>query len=150
MSEITQQQPTQTKRIFLAHPKGLSDDELDGLSKRVGDALAALAASAGKTVAIVVVLGKDDFDARWSQLGSWETWAQEVVDGKLRFGSDEPRYHAIVLTHKQLGNATRLIVQRALAARRPVLLLREDNSLAVISTVFTLDAKNWKGGWWAS
>ncbi len=135
-----------TKRFFLAHPKGLDDAELERLQARAALALTELAAGRAN---VVVTLGKDDFDARWSQLGSWEAWAREVVQGRLSYTSDEPRYHAIVLISPQLGNATRMIVQNALAAGRPVLLLRETGELVVISTVFTLDTNNWKGGWWA-
>lgn len=136
-----------TKRIFLAHPKGLEDAELARLAGRAWHALRLLAVPNADDWNIIVTTGKDDFDARWSQIGSWDAWAAEVVHGKFHYASDEPRYHAIVLTHEKLGNATRLIVQTALAARKPVLLLKGDGTLVVISVVVEENRDNWKSGW---
>jgi hypothetical protein len=130
------------KRIFLAHPKGLDDGELEALRQRAQGALEKL--SAGRA-AVQVTLGKDDFDARWSTLGSWEAWAKEVAIG-VGWADREPRYHAIVVVDKRLGNATRLIVQHAMAAGKPVLRLHEDEMLTVVQAVVQV-GESWKDGW---
>jgi hypothetical protein len=136
-----------TRRIFIAHPKGLPDLELAALEGRVAAAFRLLAGSRADDYKIVPVLGKDDFDARWSRLGSWEAWAREVVRGRFHPASDEPRYHAIVVVSEKLGNATRLIVEEALAAQRPVMRLHEDGTLAVVQGVALQIPDDWKAGW---
>lgn len=108
-----------TYRVFLAHPKALSDEEIDALRDQTHAQLSAVLTD--RTV--VVTPGRDEHAATFRRAGTWDAWARDVARG-VEYGTGEARYHAFVVAPDPgVGRATEGIIRHALAAGKPILLL---------------------------
>jgi hypothetical protein len=108
-----------TYRVFLAHPKALSDEEIDALRDQTRAQLSAVLTD--RTV--VVTPGRDEHAATFRRAGTWDAWARDVACG-IEYGTGEVRYHAFVVAPDPgVGRATEGIIRHALAAGKPILLL---------------------------
>jgi hypothetical protein len=128
-------------RVFLAHAKAASDEEIQSATDRARNALREIAN--GKTVAVTT--GRDDYQRHFARCGSWDAWARDVGQG-IDYLSREPRYHAIVVPTPRVGAATANIVRIALAVAKPVLLLT-DRRLTKVATVVQVSARDFRTGW---
>ena len=106
-------------RIFVAHPKATADADIDALCAEALDRVSA--ALPDRKVAVIA--GRDAYLASYQRCGTWDAWARYIATGG-EYGTGEPAFHAIVVAPLPgIGKATAGIVQHALTANKPVLLL---------------------------
>ncbi len=122
-----------TIRVFIAHSKQDSDARLAEVQERIDHVLRAAASNVpnAKPTKIETVLGRDDHAQNFKRAGSWEAWASDIID-RIDHVTRETIYSAIVVTNRHVGMATARVVEAALRARRPLLLLCEDGTLRPI------------------
>jgi hypothetical protein len=103
-------------RVLLAHPKNLSDEEIDAFRAEVQRAILDVLPERG----VNVTPGRDEYALTFRRCGTWDAWARNAATG-VEYGTGEPRYHAIVVAPSRgVGKATAGILRHALAARKPV------------------------------
>ena len=123
------------KRIFLATAKDESPDKVAEWKAELTTLIPG----------VDVVDGLTDWHANFSRCGGWNGWAEDVATGRDING--RPRYDAILCPRESVGKATAQIVDAALSAGKPVLLLRRDGSVAQVAGVTVVDPESWKAGW---
>lgn len=107
-------------RLFLAHPKNLSDEEIDALRDSVRGAVAYALPDRD----VEVTTGRDDYATTFRRCGTWTAWAKNVATG-VEYGTGLPRYHAIVVAPvSAVGKATGEILRAAMSAHKPVFLFQ--------------------------
>lgn len=134
-----------TVRVFIAHSKQDGDAYLDVAKERIATTLKNAAIAQGKMVTIECVLGRDDHVENFKRAGSWDAWAQDVID-RIDYVTRDPVYAAIVVTSNVVGAATARIVERALSAARPILLFCDDGTLRPIREIRHVSS-DFKAGW---
>jgi len=135
-----------TVRVFIAHSKSDDDELLSRVHVRVLSILQNAARSQGKVVTVECVLGRDDFADNFKRAGSWEAWAQDIID-RIDYVTRELVYGAIIVTNRFIGKATAGIADRALAAHRPILLFDDDGLLRPIREIRQVSASDPRTGW---
>lgn len=102
-------------RVFFAHRRDATDWPLGRVAvERI------FRAAIGDARTVEVRAGYEDWHERFKFCGSWDAWAIDVGAGTT-YGTQEPRYHAIVVPDRDgLGRATEQIVRVALAKHKPV------------------------------
>ena len=104
-------------RVFFAHPKRMSDEETDRLTRAVQTVFS------DDGIRAIVIPGRDDYMTYGPSAGTFQAWAVDVV---TRTNPDRsPFYDAIVVPGRVIGSATRIIVQGALAQKIPVLVVEQ-------------------------
>jgi hypothetical protein len=115
-------------RLLLAHPKNLSDEEIDALSAEARGVVKA--ALPDRDVSITP--GRDEYAATFRRCGTWEAWARNAATG-VEYGTGLPRYHAIIVAPAaSVGRATAGILRHAIAAGKPVFLLAGGDLMRVL------------------
>lgn len=142
-----------TLRCFLAHPKAISDEDIERL-KLMATALAENEVrKAGGARRIEVVTGRDDFAARAVEAGGWEAWCASVGKGTAwRDGTLQPLFDVIIVTPRRtFGKATAQILHAAFGVRKPVFVLvdEEEPKLVSVQGVFVGDRKDFQNGFYA-
>jgi len=127
-------------RVFLAHGKMCSTDDLKRLEATLDRALTAYAQ--GRP--FVIVTGRDYFEERFKAAGSWDAWAEEV-GSSVDYVTRRPLFDAIAVPSLRVGAGTARIVKAALAADRLVLHF-DEGSIQRIRGVKEIDPSNWKTG----
>lgn len=129
-------------RIFLAHAKGDSDQQIkwwcDHISRKIH-------ASATHGTAFSIVLGRDDYEQNFKRCGSWDAWTQDVVD-RIDHATRESVYHAIVVPHESIGAATAKIIENALVKSLPVIRIDEGGAFMRVVGVDRV-SESYKDGW---
>jgi BMFP domain-containing protein YqiC len=134
-----------TIRVFVAHAKSDPDDVIDRIQKKVSETICNAAKASGSDVEIKIFLGRDDFAENFKRCGSWDAWAEDVVN-RIDFATRLVVYDAIVVTNQVIGAATQAIIRSALAAHRPILLFCNDSVLRPIRGVNRV-SEDFKAGW---
>ena len=131
-----------TLRVFLAHPKGLSESEIAALVELVHAVITRL-----KPDALVrVVTGFEDWTRSFKACGSWDAWTKRVGSG-VSFTSREPLYHAIVVApSRYVGHATKEIVLHAAKARKPIGYF-DGAALRRVVGIHEHNDRDYKAGW---
>ena len=127
--------------IFLASPKGTPDSEVEGALALVQERFSAAIPHAD----IVVVPARTEWDRSFTQSGSWDAWATHVATG-VDYELRTPLYNAIACTTEMVGKATAQIAERAIGARRMVVLV-QGTVIARVTSVTCVDSDNWQSGW---
>lgn len=134
-------------RIFLAHPKSFSDEQI---AYWINETVKQFS---GEYPEITVISGRDDYMQNAPSAGTWKAWAQDVVT-RMDSSTREPWYDVIVSPGSLVGGATRLIAAYALSADRPVLVISENQAdtgarieMARVREVVEIDPKDYVGGW---
>ncbi len=127
--------------IFLASPKGVPDDDIEGARVLVQEHFSAAIPHAD----VLVVPAKTEWDRSFTQCGSWDAWATHVATG-VDYEFRTPLYNAIACTTQMVGKATAQIAERAISARRMVVLVN-GTALAQVTSVTCVDSDNWQSGW---
>ena len=126
-------------RVFMAHPKGWSDDQIDETKTQIERSMSA---DLGKTV--TVIPGRDDYNEYIYIDGSFGNWAQNVptrMDTRTR----DNFYKAIVVTTEVIGAATVIIVKHALKAKLPVAYFNiDEQSVHQVIDLDVLDPDDYK------
>jgi hypothetical protein len=93
-----------------------------------------------------VIAARDDWKKNQSSMESIQTWARHVGGGwSLMEG--RPTYDLIVCPRQFVGNWTALIVNAALASRRPVAYFGLGDSLETVNRIRHVDPEDWQNGW---
>lgn len=129
-------------RVFVAHRK---DDSLDLGALRDAIYAALVLESKGRRE-VRVTLGRDDYNANASRLGSWNAWIRDVATG-LDYVTREPRFHAYIVPDERIGKATAEILAMALHCRKPVLRWLGNGQFRPISLVQKVAERDFKSGW---
>lgn len=134
-------------RLFLAHPKRMSDEEIEWWVKAV------MAQFHGEYPDAQVVPGRDDYAMFGPSAGTFQTWAVDVVTRSN--GAGGLFYDAIVVTGRTIGAATRIIVNGAMASNIPVLVAEKNDAdtgapveFAPAREVITENDQDYVNGWW--
>ena len=127
-------------RVFLAHAKSTTEAEIERLAGHLHRALAAYAQ--GRPFEIVT--GRDYFEERFKECGSWDAWATEVATG-VDYVTRRPLFDAIAVPSLRVGAGTARIVRAALDVDRLVLHF-DEGSIQRIRRVSTVDSQDWKSG----
>jgi len=145
MDQADQQKAYQTaKKVFLAHPKDC-DGELPGITVQVQAAIEKLPRPAG--VRVILYSGRDDYDACFKALGSWDAWTTNVATG-VHPTTRRPNYDVIVVAPQAvIGRATKDIVEKALKAGKPVLLFTRGKLARVRGVETRAGDADFKAGW---
>jgi len=102
------------RRFFLAHSK-----RDNAIEERIAQARTAMDTFAqGKPY--TVVAGRDFFNERFKEAGSWPAWTSLVATG-VDFATRAPLFHAILVPHGAVGAGTAEIIRKSIEAGKPVL-----------------------------
>ena len=127
-------------RVFLAHSKGSTVAEIERLAGRLSRALEVYA----QGQPFEIVTGRDYFEERFKECGSWDAWAAEVATG-VDYVTRKPLFDAIAVPSLRVGAGTARIVRAALDADRLVLRF-DEGSIQRIRRVSTVYSQDWKSG----
>lgn len=134
-------------RIFLAHPKRFTDDEIKWWTDVVD------AQFRGEYPEVEVTPGRDDYALFGPSAGTFQAWALDVIT--RRNGTGGLFYDAIVVPGRTIGAATKIIVTGAMVTHIPVLVAEKNDAdtgapveFAPARDVITEDAKDYVNGWW--
>ena len=130
------------KRFFLAHSKSDDDQRISSLVSFAHDAVT----KAAHGEAFQIMPGRDFYNARFKQCGSWEAWAEEAACG-IDFATREPLFHGFLVPSVRVSAGTAKIIEKALATRKPCFVFRSDSTVARILAVRLADAGDWATGW---
>ena len=137
-------------RVFLAHPKHWSDEDVDqavrDLTKLYETGLRRTAERAGEPArAVQVIAGRDDFK-KAKQVGKgWRDWATSV-SGNLMDG--RPRFHRVLIPNREIGRATADILKACIDRNRDVRLWNPaTDSLVKVTGVKVRNPDSWQSGW---
>lgn len=106
-------------RVFFAHPKSMSDEDIDWWARQIVQMLS------DGTEIIEVTPGRDDYQRYAMGAGSFSAWAREVPVRK-DMGTGKTYYDAFVSVNAYIGRATADILKGALNAGTPVIYLEQD------------------------
>jgi hypothetical protein len=131
-------------RAFLAHAKSDDDAQIAAYVQATRDALESFAAAEDS---LDVVTGRDDFMEHAAAAGGWKHWPRNVIERPdVNLGT--PYYDLIVLPALTFGKGTAAIVEVALEAGRPVILLDgETGGFKVVEALVVEDEKNYQSGY---
>lgn len=139
------------RRCFIAHPRGITDDELADFVVQVQTAFEGRTLPDGSEIELSITTGRTSAE-RWiaEHRGlpfNWSAWQDTVTGSTATFGG-EPRYHYFVVgPWTVIGKATAELVQKALGRRRQVLFLNDVGKLIRVGGVAAAVGGNWKSGW---
>jgi len=122
-------------RVFLATAKGDTPSKVDEWTAELR----------ARLPSATIVDGVTDWTENFGRCGGWNGWAMDVAQGRDING--RARFDAFVCPYEYVGKATAQIVGSALAAGKPVLLLRRDGTVAQVMGVTVVDPESWKAGW---
>jgi len=132
-------------RLFFAHPRAWSDEEIDAACAAV---LASVEAETGK--AAEVVSGRDDYNTNIAGCGRVDSWCRDIIV-RTDYQSGLAWYAAIVVPRTEgIGKATATIVRLALAAQMPVLeatISEGQVKTRPVRAVREVDAEDYLAGW---
>ena len=130
-------------KIFLAHSKAATDEQIEAWKKAI------IANLPGEEVEVIP--GRDDFNANIASDGTFDAWARGVTDRRDNF-TGERVYGAVFVPGYTVGKATALIVGSALHHGVPVVVI---DTTDCGSTEFRRgtqlvveDADDYVNGWW--
>lgn len=133
-----------TLRLFYATRKDAQDYEVASVVTSLQRAVTQLTQGA---MAVEVTSAKQDFEARFAQLGGWDAWILDVAAG-VRYDDRQPRFHAFAVTDLQVGRATAGILRAALERKKLVLWFSSDTGkLHRVGQIAEDDPTNWQQGW---
>lgn len=134
-------------RLFLAHPKRFTDEEIDRWVSVI------LSQFKSEYPDAVVVPGRDDYAMFGPSAGTFQAWAVDVVTRSN--GAGGLFYDVVVVPGRTVGAATRIIVQGALASNLPVLVAEQNDAdtgapveFSPARSIVTEDEKDYVNGWW--
>jgi len=127
-------------RVFLAHSKGSTVAEIERLAVTLTRALEVYA----QGQPFEIVTGRDYFEERFKECGSWDAWAAEVATG-VDYVTRKPLFDAIAVPLLRVGAGTARIVRAALDADRLVLRF-DEGSIQRVRRISTVDSQDWKSG----
>ena len=127
------------RRFFLAHSK-----RDNAIEERIAQArLAVDPLSKGKPYTIVA--GRDFFNERFKEAGSWPAWTSLVATG-VDFATRVPLFHAILVPMGDIGAGTAEIVKKSIEAGKPVLAFKDQVVFKVTGVVHEV-ADDWAAGY---
>lgn len=129
--------------VFLATPKNADRESVEQLEAHVVERFT----PALEGIQLHIVRAEDDYRDHFARCGGWEAWCRDVGQG-VDYMFRTPRYNCIVCTQRQVGKATADIVRFALEGMRMVVAVREGGGFDRVYRVATLDANDYKAGWW--
>lgn len=138
------------RRLFVAHPKSLPDEELQKFVERIRRAFAGHHLRDGSALELEITTGRESA-AEWekSRVGKpfdWTAW-QMLVTGSTKPWGGEPRFHYFVVGPElTLGRATAGLVMLALKYGRQVLYVNDQDQLQAVRAVGARNTNSWKDG----
>jgi len=130
---------TRERVFFLAHAK--SDEDL---TVKLEAAKAAVdRVSGGKPYRIT--LGRDYFEQRFKDAGSWAAWTAEVAQGQDPI-TRRAIFDGILVPAGRIGTGTAGIVKKSLEVGKPVFSFDLAGNLGRITGVETVDPRDWQTG----
>jgi len=133
------------RRFFIAHSKSVSDEEMVEILANA--AIVLNKASKGKPY--VMTTGRDFFERKFKEVGSWDAWTNLVVTG-VDYLTREPHFHGFLVPvtgADGIGGATARIVELAINARRPIFAFDMKGRSARIVNVKRVNARDFQTGW---
>lgn len=133
-------------RVFLAHPKSFSDEQIEHWKQAVGTQMR----SQLELEHVEVIPGRDDYQKYAPAAGGFPGWVRDVPTRKNAMTA-KPYYDAIVVPGGAVGRATADIVMRALGQKLPVLRVLETEDgfqFARVAQVVVEDQENYIDGWY--
>jgi hypothetical protein len=124
-------------RVFFAPPRDEDPNPADM------EAVRAFLQTALEDRHVQVVSAVTEWQENFTRCNGWEGWKDDVATG-FRYGTQEPRYHAIVVVGLRSGRATADIANAALSVKKPVLAWHDKNLYRVERLV--QDEAAWKTG----
>lgn len=133
-------------RIFFAHPKSMSDEDIEWWTRTI---ITMLADGKGD---LSVTPGRDDFQRYAMGAGSFTAWAKEVASRK-DMSTGKPFYDAFVSVNAYIGRATADILGVALNIGTPVIYLEQNEDKGAIephrvTQVVVSDPDDYTSGWY--
>lgn len=140
-------------RVFYAHPKGMSDEEIDVFGSEIRVRIRDSELLPAGYDNVDVTPGRDDFRQYSMSAGSFTAWAREVP--QRRDMSTGTRYYgAFVSTNAYVGRATADILSVALSVRTPVYYFEPDpdaqwafRRIHDVRGIVVVDAEDYLKGW---
>lgn len=140
------------RRVFLAHPKEISDENLAEFTELAKKTFSAMRLRDGTLCAPDITTARDSVLA-WQKLRvgkpfDWTAW-QTHVTGSTKPWGGEPRFHYFLVGPAlTVGRATAGLLLLAFRYQRTVLAFN-DNSTALVkvASVAAFEPNNWKAGW---
>lgn len=130
-------------RIFVAHPKGETDEVLDLTRSEIEEV--ARRQLPGREIEIV--LGRDDFQRSFARFGGWDGWIASIAGGsEYREGLLRPRFDVLVTTTTTLGRATAQMLRIAAGKGKPVLYFTGAD-FTPVQNVVQRDGQDYRAGW---
>lgn len=138
------------RHVFVAHPKGISDAELEDFLLRCHKAFHGRKGADGSDLKVTFTTGRESAEAwiaeRRGQAFNWRLWIAHVTGVTTPFGG-EPRFHYFVVgPERVIGRATADLLRKALSVGRRVFRL-DGETLIAVQSILTNDDKDWKKGW---
>lgn len=140
-------------RVFVAHAKGIPDDQLINIREALRDTLK----KKNPAYTFNVVNGKDDYEQRAANGKlSWNFWTKSVADFRDASTRD-PRFHLIIVPAESMdialgyvgvGKATAMIVKLCHETGKQISAFDFDNNQGyAIVGASTRDEKDYVSGW---
>lgn len=133
-------------RVFLAHKKGVPEDELLALRDRIQSTL-----KMELPDDVTVVTGMQDFTDNIANDGSFGAWAKNVIARRDSF-TGQRVYDAVFVMGYRLGKATAQIVGMAFNQNVPVVVCDTLDCGSIefkrASQLIVEDAEDYTDGWW--
>jgi hypothetical protein len=129
-------------KVFLACAKGMPDTDIQVLRKDVQRYL-----SMKNKQTVQVIPSSEDYKDYFANCGGWSEWINRIALG-IDYTTRKQIYNAIVCANAELGRATANIVEKSVAAGKPVLYWdKKTETMKRVASVKTVDETNWQAGW---
>lgn len=125
-------------RVFFAHSKAMSDEDIAKWKEIL----------VGNLDGAEVVTGREDYELFAPGAGGFAAWARDVHS---RRSVDGWYYDAFFCAEQEIGRGMAEVLAGALRRKAPVVLVGRNGEgfkAARVREVVTVDAENWKSGWW--
>ncbi len=128
-------------RIFMAHPKSWSDEQIDSVQRQLAESI-----SRDIQAPVSVIPGRDDFRDNIYSAGTFSGWTRDVVS-RINTQTRKPFYDAFVAVTESVGRATRDILVTA-RRDRPVFFYNPDTgTVHKVVSVEEVDPEDMVTGW---
>lgn len=132
-------------RVFLAHPRAWSDEEINRFASVVQESI-----QLETPKAVEVTAGRDDYQQRIAGCGHIDVWCRDIVV-RTDYQTGLAWYAAVVIPRTEgIGKATATITRYALAAQMPVMAVWETQGevrTARVTGVREVDGEDYLSGW---
>jgi hypothetical protein len=131
------------KTIFIAHPKEIEQDEIDGLVALVG-------ASTLVTPESIVVPAREsflDYEKKHGKPVNWKRWFDHITGMQGGFSRDAVFDAFVVGPSSIVGKATQDIANTALRRGRALYRVTPEQQIVKANKVTCLDPHNYAHGW---